>query len=41
MRKMTWFAGLVLGVALTAGGTQAFAADTASGGVIHTGVYID
>ena len=41
MKKMTWFAGLVLGVALTAGGTQAFAADTASGGVIHTGVYID
>ena len=41
MKKMTWFAGLVLGLALTAGGTQTFAADTASGGVIHTGVYID
>lgn len=41
MRKMTWFAGLVLSLVLTAGSTEAQAADASSGNVIHTGVYID
>ena len=41
MRKMTWLAGLALGLTLTAGGAEALAADTSSGSVIHTGVYID
>lgn len=41
MRKMTWFAGLVLSLVLTAGSTEARAADASSGNVIHTGVYID
>ena len=41
MKKMTWFAGLVLGLALTGGGMEALAADVSSGDVIHTGVYID
>ena len=41
MKKKTWFAGLLFCLTLTAGGMQAFAADTASGGVIHSGVYID
>ena len=41
MKKMTWLAALALGLAFTAGGTQAQAADAASNSVIHTGVYID
>ena len=41
MRKMTWFAGLVLSLVLTAGSTEAQAADASSGNAIHTGVYID
>ncbi|MGI5999717.1 MAG: VanW family protein [Candidatus Merdisoma sp.] len=41
MRKMTWFAGLVLSLVLTAGSTETQAADASSGNVIHTGVYID